>query len=348
MGQQLGNGEASAHVAELIPSVWDGRQIGEDNALVQGLTSSENQVRFASAIALLRINPPSGFPKSNMVGQIAGEAAAARGVRQVLVIDSDSKNAMSVQRALNQAGFHAVTANRGTAGLSMAKATGGFDAVVVSNKLSDITVFEVLSDLGRDFRTSGAKKIVMALGADVGDKAQYEKFGLSAVAPTSADSVGVVNTVKEALASPEGDAGRMRANKLSIAASNAIANACGTGFKLSDAQRGLLAAAGEGADPEVALAALNALAEVANADAQTALRGMIGNAANSPAHRVAACRAMGTALRGQAPTKETYEALLAAMGDADVGVRTAAGAALGSAKLTPAQSAEVLAKRRVQ
>ena len=349
LGASLKNGDAAAKIADLIPTVWDGRAIGEDNALVQGLTSDDNKVRYAAAIALLRISPTAAFPKSNMVAQIAGDAAASRAVRQVLVIDSDAKNAMGAQRALNQAGFHAVSANSGTAGLSMAKATGGFDAVVVSAKLADISVFQVLADLGRDFRKSGAKKIVMAAGADLGAaKADYDKFSLAGVAPTSADSVGVVNTVKEALASPEGDAGRIRANKLSIAASNAIAGASGGAFKLSDAQKGLVGAAGEGADPEVALAALNALAKVSNADAQTPLRGIIANAANTPALRVAACRAMATALRGQAPSKETYDALLEAMGDADVGVRTAAGAALGSSKLTPAQQGEVMNKRRVQ
>src|SRR6185503_14368776 len=154
--------------ADAIPGTWDGRPIAESNPLVRGLTSDSNKVRYAAAIALLRINPSAPFPKSNMVAQIAGDAAASRAVRQVLVIDSDSKNAMNVQRALNQAGFHAVVATAGTDGLSMAKATGGFDAVVVSNKLSDITSFQVLADLGRDFRTANAKRIVMAPAADLG------------------------------------------------------------------------------------------------------------------------------------------------------------------------------------
>ena len=348
MAGELKNGDAAAGVADYIPGVWDGRPIGEDNALVQGLSSEDNKIRHSAAIALLRISPAAQFPKSNMVAQIAGEAAASRAVRQVLVVDSDSKNAMNVQRALNKAGFHAVAATAGTDALSMAKATGAFDAVVLSNKLADISSFQVLAELGRDFRTSNAKKVVMATGADLGaQKDEFAKFNVT-VAPTSADAVGVVNSVKEALASPEGDVGRVRANKLSIAASNAIAGASGTAFNLRDAQKGLLAAAGEGADPEVALAALNALFKVAGADAQTGLRAIIENASMSAPHRAAACRAMVGALRGQAPSKETFEALLAAMGDADVAVRTGAGAALGSAKLTPEQMTQALNARRVE
>jgi HEAT repeat protein len=349
LGADLGNGDAAAKVAESIPAVWDGRAIVESNPLVRGLTSDSSKVRYAAAIALLRINPPASFAKSNMVALTAGEAAASRAVRQVLVIDTDGKNAMNVQRALNHAGFHAVAANAGTDGLSMAKATGGFDAVVVANKLSDISTFQVLADLGRDFRTANAKRIVMAVAGDLGaSKGEFEKYGLAGVAPTSTDSVGVVKTVQEALASPEGDAGRKRANALSIAASNAIAGANNTAFNLHDAQKGLLAASGEGADPDVALAALNALSRISTSDAQSSLRAIITNASMSPAHRVAACRAMASAVRGQAVSKETYEALLAAMGDADTGVRTAAGAALGSAALTPEQRADALTKRRVE
>ncbi len=346
---ELGNGEAAAMVADVIPSVWDGRPLSENATLVRALSSDNNRIRYAAAIALLRINPSMAFAKSNMVAQIAGDAAASRAVRQVLVIDTDSKNAMNAQRALNQAGFHAIVANAGTDGLSMAKATGGFDAFVVSNKLADITTFQVLADLGRDFRTSSGKRIVMAAGADLGSsKGEFEKYGISGVAPTTTDSVGVVNAVKEALGSPEGDAGRKRANALSIAASNAIGGANGATFNLRDAQKGLLAAAGEGADADVALAALNALAKIAGPDAQGGLRAIIGNASMSPAHRVAACRAMASAVRGQSLSKETWDTLLAAMGDADAGVRTAAGAAIGSAQLTPEQRADVMNKRRVE
>ena len=348
LGAERKNGDAAARAADFLPGVWDGRAIGEDNPLVQGLSSEDNKIRYAAAITLLRINPAAQFPKSNMVAQIAGEAAATRGVRQVLVVDADGKNAMNVQRALNKAGFHALSTTSGAEALSMAKSTGAFDAVVVANKLQDLSPFQVLADLGRDFRTASAKKIVMVAGADLGaQKDEFAKYGVS-VAPTGADTAGVVNAVKEALASPEGDAGRSRGNKLSIAASNAIAGASGTTFNLRDSQKGLLAAAGEGADPDVAMAALNALFKVANADAQGELRGIIANASMSPAHRAAAGRAMAGALRGTAPSKETFEVLLAAMGDADVGVRTAAGAALGASKLTAEQITQVMNARRVE
>ena len=77
------------------------------------------------------------------------------------------------------------------------------------------------------------------------------------------------------------------------------------------------------------------------------MEAILGRTENSGAIRAAAATALARALRGTAPKGETYKALLGAMGDSDVAVRTASGAALGSAKLTDAQREEVLAQQRV-
>jgi hypothetical protein len=99
------------------------------------------------------------------------------------------------------------------------------------------------------------KKLVMAEGASVGEaEADFQKRGISGVVPTSADTQGIVNKVAEALASPAGDAGRMKANNVSKAASAALMWANGAVFPLKDAEAGLLKAAGDGADEDVRIA----------------------------------------------------------------------------------------------
>lgn len=345
---KLKNADAAWYVADAIPSVWGGRAIDGNNPLVAGLANEDRSVRYASAVTLLRLNPAAAFPQSNVVAALAGQAAGERAVQQVLVLDSDQKNAMNAQRALNDAGFHAVAFTSGVDALQAAKATGGYGAIVVRNRLADLTTFQVLDEIGRDFRTSGMKKVVMAEGADAGAAAaEFEKRGISGVCPTAADAPGVVNAVRKAFEGAEGGAGQKRANALSIAASNALAHAHGTAFQLKDAVPGLLAAAAEGGDEAVRLAALGALANCAAADAQDALRGILAKADNSAAVRAGAAGALGRAVRGAAPTKETFDALVAAMGDEDAGVRAAAGAALGMAKLSAEQSTEVMRKRRI-
>lgn len=339
--------DAAMGIAGALPGVWGGRAIGADNALVQGLAHEDRSIRYAAAIALLRINPAKEFPQSSAVASIAGQAASERAVRQVLVVDSDAKNAANVQRALNGAGFHAVACTSGLDGLAAAKATGGFDAIVVRSRLTDITTFQVLDEIGRDIRTQGMKKIVMVEGAAPGDAgADFEKRSVAGYVPTAVDAQGVVNGVRKVLESAEGDLGRQKANALSLAACSALQWANGGTFALKDAEGGLLDAAADGSDEAVRVAALAALGNCATANAQNALRGIVAKADNSPAVRAGAAAALGKALRGAAPAPETFAALVDAMGDADGGVRNAAGAAVGQMKLTPEQQGSVLAKRR--
>lgn len=347
MAASLKNSGAALEIAKALPAVWGGRGIGADSALVLGLSHEDAGIRFASAIALLRINPSAAFPQSNTVAAIAGQAAALRSVKQVIVLDSDSKNAANVQRALNNAGFHAVAYTSATDALMAAKSTGAFDAIVVRNRLADLTTFQVLDEIGRDVRTQSMKKVVMAEGAQVGEaEGDFQKRNVAGVAPTSADPQGVVNVVMKALEAAEGDAGRMHANALSVAASNALQSANGATFQLKDAEAGLLAAAGDGADEPVRVAALAALGNCATANAQTALRAILTKAENSAAVRAGAAGALGRALRGAAPAPETFNALVDAMGADDAGVRAAAGAAVGQMKLSAEQQATVLNKRR--
>jgi HEAT repeat protein len=347
MAGQVKHGEAAMRIAEALPSVWGGRGVGAENPLVQGLAHEDRGIRYAAAIALLRINPPAKFPHSDVVATIAGQAAAEAAVRQVLVLDSDSKNAANVQRALNAAGFHAVAYTNSSQALAAAKTTGGFDAIVVRSKLADLTTFQVLDEIGRDVRTSGMKKLVMVEGAAAGDaEADYQKRSVAGYVPTSADAAGVVAGVRKALESPEGDAGRMKANALSKSASAALQWANPAAFDLKGAETGLLDAAAAGRDEDVRTAALAALANCASPSAQTALRGILTATDSSAAVMAGAANALGRSLRGETPAPETFNALVESMGHADASVRNAAGAALGQMKLTNEQSTTVLTKRR--
>ena len=347
MAAKMHHSDAALLLAEAMPAVWGGRGVGADNPLVMALGAEDRGIRYAAAIALLRV-APAPFPAASAVATIAGQAAAERATKQVLVLDSDSKNAMNCQRALNDAGFHAVAFTDASAALAAAKSTGGFDAILVRSRLADLTVFQVLDEIGRDVRTMGMKKLVMVEGAQAGEaEADYQKRDVAGYTPTSVDATGIVNKVKEILASPEGDAGRMKANALSISASAALEAASGAVFPLKDAEAGLLDASADGADEDVRVAALAALGNCATPNAQGALRGILSKADNSAAVRAGAAGALGRALRGQAPAPETFDALLEAMGDADAGVRNAAGAAIGLLKLTPAQAGTILNKRRV-
>lgn len=348
MAVELGHGEAAAEVAGAMPRVWNGGEIGADNALVKALDARDKAIRYAAANALLHMSPDKAFPKSNEVAAIAGAAAGEAAIKQVLVVDSNSKNAAAVQRALNAAGYHAVAATSGADGLVAAKATGAFDAVVLAHSLDDMTSFQVLDELARDFRTERMVRIVMADGGSMAQaQSDYASRNVTGVARATDDGRAVVGTVNTAMQDANADEAQARANAQSIAASHALAAAHGAAFDLSAAQGGLMKALNDTATDEVRVAALAALANVANADAESALARVLADAENSVAVRAGAGNALAQALAGRAPAAQTFTALLNAMGDADAGVAAAAGAAFGAAKLSDEQQAKVLMKQRV-
>jgi len=341
MAMHMRDGDVAALLCGTLADLgWSGDLEG-GSALTAALTDSDKTIRYAAAIALMRIDPAASFPTSNLVAQLGGDAASEAAIQQVLVIDSESKNAMNSQRALNDAGFYAVAAQSGAEGLLIAKRTGGFDAIIIRDTLSDLTSYQVLDELRADFRTANAKTLVMG-----GDAAKYSNHGIAGVSPTSDDVVGLVKSVQDALAGVT-DANSAAANGLSVAASNAIAGVKGAAFNLADAQGGLLLALRDGAADEVRLAALGALANLADADAAGTITGVLSRSENSAEIRAAAAGALGRAIQGVAPSDDALNALVAAMGDDSVAVRTAAGEALSCADLTDDQRAKVLMARRL-
>ncbi len=344
MAMKLGHAEAGQMLADTIVTRGSGGKLMGDNPLVAGLTHDDKAFRYTSAIALLRLDPGARFPGSDKVAVVAGEAASEVAVQQVLVIDSDSKNAMNAQRALNDAGYHAVAATSGASGLILAKATGAFDAVLVNSSLDDMTTFQVIDDLARDFRTQNAKVVVMADGGLM-NRADYDKRGVAGVSPSSTDKVGLVNSIGEALGDAS-DAQAASANALSIAASNAMAWSSGAAFDLSDAETGLVAALRDNAPDDVRLAALGALANLATPKASGVLSSVLSTSDNAAGVRAAAAAALGHAISGEEPDGGAFNSLLNAMADEDGGVAAAAGRALGTAKLTSEQRARVYTASR--
>ena len=58
----------------ILPTVWDGRQIDPRSPLIEALGVSDKTVRFAAAVALLKINPDRPFPGSGQVVPLAAQA----------------------------------------------------------------------------------------------------------------------------------------------------------------------------------------------------------------------------------------------------------------------------------
>ena len=72
------------------------------------------------------------------------------------------------------------------------------------------------------------------------------------------------------------------------------------------------------------------------------------NTGNSLEVRTGAASALGGCLKGQAPTAQTFTALVDGMGAAELELRVACGAALGKMDLTDEQRDKILTARRIE
>ncbi len=343
MGEWNDPAVARAAIKALAAS-WDGA-ITDECALSQGLVHPDRGVRYAAAMACLSVDPDAAFLNSDMVVGIVANAVAEGSVRQVLVVEPNAEARTAMIHHMNEAGLYAVGAESGARGLIKAKAFSVFDVILVRSALSDITAFQVVKELKDDFRTRDIPVVLMSNNMD-SDRAHFN----GKVAGFMADSTNpeiYVNEVKGAAGSSLND-DRKAALAVSLAAARALAHANGRTdvFDYSGAIDALADAVGEKPD-NIRLAACHALARFGDESAVERLLAVFSNSANSAAVRAGAASALGGCLDGAAPSEGVFNALVAAMGDGDVAVRTASGIALGNMDLTDEQSAKALTANRI-
>jgi HEAT repeat protein len=322
-----------------LAECWGDAEVTEECALIQGLQNeTDKSIRYAAALALLKIAPKVEFPCMEMIVPIMADAVAEGSVRQILVIEPNPEIRTFLLHTLNGAGYYAVAADSGASGLLRAKAYSVFDLIIVNASLPDITTFQVVKELSEDFRTSaipymvtnGTAKLFPAAAALLKDAMQPDLY---------------LGDVKKALAgSPNDD--RAAALALSLEAASTLAGYGGTMLDLTGTVEALTGTLTEKPD-NIRLAALAALASFGTQDAEAAVLAAFTTTANSTAIRTAAAKALGDCLKGLDPTAETFAALMGGMGEADLGLRIACGGALGKMALTPEQGVEVMTARRI-
>jgi HEAT repeat protein len=330
----------------VLPEVWDGRAIDPRSPLIEALGVSDKTVRFAAAVCLLKINPDRPFPGSDQVVPIAAQAVDTIGVRQVLLIEPDAALRAKSLRALDKAGFYAAAEASGVTGFRRAKDVGTFDVVAVRANLEDELALTLVRQLKEDFRTAATVVLVTATEEEM--EAAKNLFGTNVDGYVSADPLDVEQIKIEADKSLNDE--QQRAREISKIACDALAgiSRVHTAFgNYAEAVPALVKAVGSDKPDENRLAALAALANIGNPDAGEALAETFGDTANDVQVRIGAARALGGCYSGVAAPDKIFEALLAGLGDEDMGVRQAVGNAFGEMRLTPAQMNEVLQKYRV-
>ncbi len=335
-------------IIRTLPTFAGAVPVGGDSPLVAALASPDRAVQANAALALIRLAPQKPFPRCEMVVALAADAVSLASVRQVLVIEADTKTAVQLQTELNAAGMHAVVSRSGADGIQRTK-EAAYDCVLVSAGLKDLMAQQVVHEIRRDYRTKAVPVLLVCPEAAM--EAQKAAFG-GAVAgfvslPASAN-VYVPQVKAAASTSPLDD--RARALAMSEDACGVLAEAMASPcFDFSRAQMALVGTlAPESNKPDsLRLKALDALKRWGGAPSLPGLLDAVANSTLSEGVRAGSAGVVGAIIRGKAPTQKAWEVLMGCMGDPSVAVRTACAGALGGANLTEEQKMQLLARARL-
>jgi CheY-like chemotaxis protein len=328
---------------EAIAESWGDAPLTEECALVQGLSSDDKGIRYSAATAIVSLAPADEFPSMELVIPIMADAVAEGSNRQILVVEPDAETRTFLLHTLNGAGYYAVGADSGAAGLLRAKTYSVFDLVVLRSSLPDMTAFQVVKELKDDFRTRDIP--VMMISSSDEDTKLYGSQAVGFIKDPMQPEV-YLGDVKNAVSASLND-DRARALAVSLAACQSLAHYPGGILDPSLASAALADTLAEKPD-DIRAAALHALARFGTPDVQAKVLDALTKTANATAIRVGAAKALGKCLHGQAPTAETFDALLAGMGEDDLALRVACGGALGKMDLTAEQRDQVLTARRIE
>jgi CheY-like chemotaxis protein len=330
-------------ILNTIPTFGSAVSLGADSAVVKALASGEQSVQWAAALCCIRLAPKSKFPRCELVVPLAADAVSLGAVRQVLIIEPDTKTSVQLQTELNKAGLHTVVSRSGADGLVTAK-QARFDAVIVSSGVSDVLAQSVVNEIRRDARTASTPVLMLTAESKKDGLTELMGDSIAGVITLPASANVYVPQVQQAVSnSPLDD--RARALALSEAACEVLAmanpSAC---FDFRRAEAALVGTLATDKSDSLKLKALAALRRWGSAASLGGLLGSLSNDKNAEAVRAESAAVAGSILSGNAPSAKGFEMLLAGLSDPSVAVRTACAGALGSARLTGDQRAMVLAK----
>jgi len=310
-------------------------------SLNAALASSDGVMRSEASVALATIALRGGTAPSGDIVRLLGEAVGRDVARVAIVIDADAPRGTAVQTALEQLGLYVTRYESGAKALVLMRRAAGVDIVVAADKLTDVTLAEILDEMKADARLVSVP--VVAISATPEETA--------AAYPSLAGTVKDASDLKPVTdAMAKGVTGdRAMADDLAQRAGNALAHlAHGGHVDVSSALPAVQSALTNRPDG-VVLPALHTLGQAGTADHVAPILAVLADGTRSEPVRTAAADALADILsrNGTAVSAEGAVTLqTVASSDAPVGVRNAAARALGLVQMDAAQRIELLRKLR--
>lgn len=311
-------------------------QGGLKSPVLTALNSPDSRVQFAAAVAVLRIEPRTGFPNAGRVVSVLSRALTDPGKASAVVIDADSHRASEVAGYLGEIGYEPIVAATGREGFERASTSAGVEVVVIHANAIRWDLTQTIANFRADARTA-ALPIVIYGTDDIRSKvarlvSRSKPALFIAESSTASDFHRQFNPFVRAAKSPPLSA-QERAQQKGASAYWLAAIAGNRGapiFDLALAEDKLTLVA---EDEDVGVNALSALSGISTGTAQKRLSQVAMNATLDPALRQVAASQLGFHIQrfGLLLTKEDVGAVHDAWVAADnPTVKTSLAAVMGT------------------
>jgi len=355
--------DVAVAACHLVAMTYGGEELA-DHPVGHALAAPQKRVRYAAAIAALRMSPKRGMPNADKVVALGAQAASESAIRQAMVIDDKAETRGKILMALHHGGIQAAGAAKGTFGVMRAKTAPSLDVIIVRADLgahgnvasmAHSSSYMVIDELIADARTKGMKIVVLvgdtdSAKADAVREGFQSKYGdaISGFISEPIVESAAFSTVDAAAKSKDLNFDQERANALAASAAGAFAMvdfSCKS-FDLTVAIEPLSTAATTGPTAAVKLNATKALGNLRVGGADALVKVLAEG--DSDELKAAAATALGSVLSAVDGTAEQIDALMAAS-TAGGEVGSAALAAVGQVRnLTPEQRRKLFDTHRLK
>lgn len=162
---------------------------GRESPLSQLLMHPDHRLRFAAAMAIVKLNPTVSFPGSSRLTDTLAYYAATSGSRRVLIGHPRADDGQTLVGFMNEFNYEAEAAYIGKSLLQIAVASPDYDFILISGAIDGPQVTELVQLLRKDFRTARLPIGVMARGERLDLlKDVFENDTLTTVFPRIHDS----------------------------------------------------------------------------------------------------------------------------------------------------------------
>ncbi len=162
---------------------------GQESPLAQMLLHPDHRLRFAAAMAIVKLNPTVSFPGASHVTDTLAYYASTSGSRRVLVGHPRADDGQTLVGFMNEFDYQAEATYTGKGLLQFAVASPDYDFILISDAIDSPPVTELVQLLRKDFRTARLPIGVMARGERLDKmKAALEDDTLTTVFPRIHDS----------------------------------------------------------------------------------------------------------------------------------------------------------------